>query len=69
MFAAPVNDHWDSSEKTEHVETCGGFCLVLASFKSPSQFVMDICNTKTFGRAGLSQFEVNSSAVSFQDAH
>lgn len=41
VFAAPVNDHWDSSEKMEqrkkgHVETCGGFCLVLASFKSLS---------------------------------
>lgn len=33
--------------KAGHVETCGRFCLVLASLRSPFQFtfVMDICNT------------------------
>lgn len=40
VFAVPVNDHWDSSEQREkgHMETCGGFCLVPAFFRSPSRF-------------------------------
>lgn len=58
MFAAPVSDHWVRAEKTAEEEKnmwkCGGFCLDLASFRSPSQcgFVKDICDSRTFGQAG-----------------
>lgn len=46
VFAVPVNDHWDSSEQREkgHIETCGGFCLVPAFFRSPSRFGFVLLN-------------------------